>query len=149
MSRIEMRLVLLKTERSERISSSTSIHRMRFPHSPLGKVNIRRHSQAVRPRSAKPLFPGSNPGGTSKKLRTSIEVLNFFIQADRLGISSRVSVYIIKGGNAALVSHHTVGVYLCRLDDIQLLAKLMICNSCGIDDIQGSALIFLQKCGII
>ena len=67
-----MRLVLLKTERSERISSSTSIHRMRFPHSPLGKVNIRRHSQAVRPRSAKPLFPGSNPGDASNKKRTFV-----------------------------------------------------------------------------
>ena len=28
---------------------------------------IRRHSQVVRQRSAKPLFPGSNPGGASKR----------------------------------------------------------------------------------
>ena len=50
-----------------------------------------------------------------------IDLSDFFIQADRLGISSRVSVYITKGGNAALVSHHTIGVYICRLDDIQPL----------------------------
>ena len=30
----------------------------------------RRYSQVVRPRSAKPLSPGSNPGGASKKLCT-------------------------------------------------------------------------------
>ena len=29
--------------------------------------NIRRHSQVVRQRSAKPLCPGSNPGGASKR----------------------------------------------------------------------------------
>ena len=42
-------------------------------------------------------------------------------------------VYIIAEG----VYHHTEGVYFCRLDDIQLFTKLMICNSYGIDDIQG------------
>ena len=31
--------------------------------------SIWRHSQAVRQRSAKPLFPGSIPGGASKKMR--------------------------------------------------------------------------------
>ena len=44
----------------------------------------------------------------------------FFIQADRLGISSRFSVYII----AALVrriSSHLRCVYLYRLDEIQWL----------------------------
>ena len=36
-----------------------------------------------------------------------------------------------------VVSHHTFrcALKICRLDDIQLLTKLMICNSCGIDDI--------------
>ena len=43
----------------------------------------------------------------------------------------------------------TRSVYLCRLDDIQLLSKLMICNSCGIDDIQCSALIFRSFYAII
>ena len=60
---------------------------------------------------------------TSKKIRTSYEVLIFFIQADRLGISSRFSVYIIAEG----VYHHTKCVF-CRLDDIQNCV-LMICNS--------------------
>ena len=35
----------------------------------------------------------------------------FFYPSRRLGISSRVSVYIIKVGKADLVSHHAVGVY--------------------------------------
>ena len=32
----------------------------------------RRYSQVVRPRSAKPLSPGSNPGGASRKLCTEL-----------------------------------------------------------------------------
>ena len=41
----------------------------RFPlHFFLQKLNTRHYSQAVRPRSAKPLCPGSNPGGASKNL---------------------------------------------------------------------------------
>ena len=36
-----------------------------------------RHSQVVRQRSAKPLSPGSNPGGASKKLSNPIGLLNF------------------------------------------------------------------------
>ena len=41
------------------------------------------------------------------------------------------------------VYHHGSAVYKNRLrdDDMQLLAKLIICNSCGIDDIQRFALI--------
>ena len=78
---------------------------------------------------------------TAKKLRTSIEVLNFFIQSDRLGISSRFSVFITKCDKSHLYLITPLGVYLCRLDDIQLLAKLMVCNSCGIDNIQCLALI--------
>ena len=60
---------------------------------------------------------------------------DFFIQADRLGISSRISVYIIAVG----VYHHTKCVF-CRLDDIQNFV-LMICNSNGIDDMHGFAVI--------
>ncbi len=88
------------------------------------------------------LNSGSKMRRTAKKLRTSIEVLNFFIQADRLGISSRFSVYIIKCDKSHLYLITPLGVHFCRLDDIQLLTKLMICNSCGIDDIQCFALIF-------
>ncbi len=84
---------------------------------------------------AKP-FCGSSVGETKifesyLRRQKTLVLLNesFFIQADRLGISSRVSVYII---NTALpiVSHHTVGVYqkYFRNDDIQNYV-LMICNS--------------------
>ena len=38
----------------------------RFP------LHNRRYSQAVRPRSAKPLRPGSNPGGASRKKHTFV-----------------------------------------------------------------------------
>ena len=37
-----------------------------------------RYSQAVRPRSAKPLCPGSNPGGASKKNSASLDA-EFFL----------------------------------------------------------------------
>ncbi len=36
----------------------------------LSCFQVRRHSQEVRQRSAKPLFPGSNPGGASTSERT-------------------------------------------------------------------------------
>ncbi len=50
-----------------------------------------------------------------------------FIQADRLGISSRVSVYIIKGGTPPLyLITPKVCIKNCRLDDMQFLAELMI-----------------------
>ena len=67
--------------------------------------------------------------------------LDFFIQADRLGISST--------RHCRVVSHHTIGVYKkCRLDDIQNCV-LMICNSYGIDEIQGFALIYRRFYAII
>ena len=79
---------------------------------------------------------------TAKKLRTTSVVLNFFIQADRLGISSAEGcISSTRQSRYCISSHLQVCIKICRLDDIQLLAKLMICNSCGIDDIQGSALI--------
>ena len=43
--------------------------------SPVIRSIIRHHSQVVRQRSAKPLRPGSNPGGASKTKSTSQEVL--------------------------------------------------------------------------
>ncbi len=46
-------------------------------HHLMHNIIIRRYSQVVRPRSAKPLFPGSNPGGASKNKSTSYEVLLF------------------------------------------------------------------------
>ena len=44
----------------------------------------------------------------------------FFIQADRLGISSRDSVYIIAAFMRRISSHHRCA-YLYRLDEIQWL----------------------------
>ena len=69
---------------------------------------------------------------------------------------SRQAWYIItrqrvyhQHGIAVLYLITPLGVYFCRLDDIQLLAKLMICNSCGIDDIQCYALILTKLYSII
>ena len=45
----------------------------RFP------LHNRRYSQAVRPRSAKPSCPGSNPGGASKKILHNCVGFLFFI----------------------------------------------------------------------
>ena len=50
---------------------------------------------------------GSNPVASTKNPCSSEQ--GFFIQADRLGISSRDSVYIIAASCG--VYHHTVGVY--------------------------------------
>ncbi len=58
---------------------------------------------------------------SSSKKNDKHQLVVFFIQADRLGISSRGSVYIINSGCAVVAYHHTAGVYTCRLDDIQLL----------------------------
>ena len=41
---------------------------------------IRRHSQAVRQRSAKPLFPGSNPGGASKTKKHFVRSAFFVLE---------------------------------------------------------------------
>ena len=70
------------------------------------------------------------------KKTTSYDLSAFFIQADRLGISSRVSVHIIKVGNTApCISSH---LQVC------ISVGLMICNalhwwyttSCEVDDMQ-------------
>ncbi len=47
-------------------------------HHLMHNIIIRRYSQVVRPRSAKPLFPGSNPGGASRKRKTSRKTCLFF-----------------------------------------------------------------------
>ena len=67
----------------------------------------------------------------------------FFYPSRRLGISSPQGVY-----HHALACISSPKVYSLRLDEIQHFV-LMICNSYGIDDIQGYALIYLQKCDII
>ena len=74
------------------------------------------------------------------------KVTSFFIQAAGLAYHHDAVVYIISPFGA--VSHHASACILLRLDEMQHCV-LMICNSFGIDDIQGFALIGLQKCGII
>jgi len=66
----------------------------------------------------------------------------FFIQADRLGISSRRSRVYHQQRLTVVVSHHTVGVYQKTVGLMIYKTKvLMIINSYGIDYIQCSALI--------
>ena len=92
---------------------------------------------------------GSNPPrvriSPSPPKNRLVSTSRFFYPLRSDGISSRVSVYIIKGGIAAFVSHHT---FRCvsktfRNDDMQSVA-LMIYNSFGIDDMHGFAVILSQ-----
>ena len=108
------------------------------------------------------IAPGCGPGGRGFESHhppqkiPSLRTWNFFIQAavgvprselaELWGfpqawyiIAARSAVHIIKGGIAALVYHHAPACIFLRLDDIQHFV-LMICNSFGIDDIQGSRL---------
>ena len=76
---------------------------------------------------------------SSPPKNTKSSDLVFFIQADRLGISSPSGVYH-QHGKAVLHLITPSGVYFCRLDDIQDFV-LMICNFFEIDDIHGYAVI--------
>ena len=86
-------------------------------------------------------FP--SPAPEKKHLLSTDKRCFFSYPSRRLGISSRVSVYIIAVG----VYHHRRCILL-RLDEMQHFV-LMICNSFGIDEIQGFALICMQKSDII
>ena len=62
-------------------------------------IFLRRYSQVVRPRSAKPSCPGSNPGGASRNVkRLSFQPRRFnfnnFCTALRLNIGGRREVYL-------------------------------------------------------
>ena len=74
------------------------------------------------------------------------KVTSFFIQAAGLVYHHDAVVYIISPFGA--VSHHASACIPLRLDEMQHCV-LMICNSCGIDDIQGFALICSRKSSII
>ena len=74
-------------------------------------------------------LPPSPPKKTSFARNSS-----FFIQADRLGISSAVRLHLINTAKPCCISSHRRCV-CCRLDDMQCFA-LMICNLCEVDDIQ-------------
>ena len=68
---------------------------------------------------------------------------SFFIHCESNGISSRVSVYIIKGALPPLYLITPLGVYQKTLAMMIYKTKvLMICNSYGIDDIQRQAVDF-------
>ena len=73
------------------------------------------------------------------------KVTSFFIQAAGLAYHHDAVVYIISPFGA--VSHHAPACILLRLDEMQHFV-LMICNSFGIDEIQGFALICMQKSDI-
>ena len=75
----------------------------------------------------------------------SLRTWNFFIHCESNGISPRSMRVYHQHGNAVLYLITPLGVYqtIFRNDDIQNFV-LMICNSCGIDDIQCSALIFCR-----
>ena len=88
----------------------------------------RRHSQVVRQRSAKPLFPGSNPGVASNKKGT------FVYQKFLFCLSKPQAWHIISPCGAGY--HHGNAVYLItrqrasylRLDDIQCSALMIYRN---------------------
>ena len=75
---------------------------------------------------------GSSPVVSTKKFDKS-ELIEFFYPSRRLGISSRVSVYIIAEG----VYHQPKAVYFC---------DLMICNGKAIDDIPQQVADDIQGC---
>ena len=108
-------------------------------------------SQVVRPRSATPLSAGSNPACTSKKVVSF--VIRLFLSKPQAWyiIAARSAVYIIKVGNADLVSHHAPACIYLRLDDI--LAKNEICSFLDgwytmlcIDDMHDSIVISAKGC---
>ena len=73
----------------------------------------RRYSQVVRPRSAKPLSPGSNPGGASKKLcacnerRVFFLLLLVFIEQNFIFIRSCGGIGRRKGLKSICVENHS------------------------------------------
>jgi hypothetical protein len=85
------------------------------------------------------------------------KVTSFFIQAAGLAYHRRTKCGAYhQGRQADLVSHHASACISLRLDEIQHFVLMiyrnrlrMICNSYGIDDIQGFALTCLRKSSII
>ena len=96
----------------------------------LGSFNFFEYSLII-------IVDGSKLLGTPKKSKS--KDLDFFIQAAGL-VYHPTQVGISSGRRAALVSHHASACIFLRLDDIQHYV-LMICNSFGIDDIHGFAVI--------
>ena len=82
-----------------------------------------------------PQNPGSKSLMVHQKIR-QVETCRIFLSKPQAWhiITSRSVVHIISPVGA--VSHHAFACIYLRLDDIQNFV-LMICNSCGIDDIHG------------
>ena len=85
----------------------------------LAKCRERRYSQVVRPRSAKPLSPGSNPGGASKENSVPYrKVQSFYKTCSRGGIGRR------KGLKSICVENHS---QICEF----LTKNLTFTRRCG------------------
>ena len=70
--------------------------------------SIRYHSQVVRPRSAKPLFAGSNPGGTSKKIDKFRLVEFFYPLRKQWHIISDIRAIVVSHQSVRTVYHHAL-----------------------------------------
>ena len=88
---------------------------------------------------------GSNPTPSANKKRTFVyQKFSFCLSKPQAWyiIDARSAAYIISPFGA--VSHHAQACISLRLDDIQHFV-LMICNSFGIGEIQGFALLFPKE----
>ena len=71
-----------------------------------GASSLRRHSQVVRQRSAKPLFPGSNPGVGVYKRQAKVE-----FRCEDGDTVSKGQLLAVVSGNAHAVSYTHLDVY--------------------------------------
>ncbi len=112
----------------------------------MGDFPSGQRGQTVNLLSTTSLVRIQHPPPTKKELLSTKS--SFFVYPSRrLCISSDASRYIIKGDKPPLYLITRQRASCLRLDNIQHYV-LMICNSYGIDDIQGYALIYFRKCGI-
>ena len=94
---------------------------------------------------------GSIPIVSTNKKRTFVyQKFSFCLSKPQAWyiIVAQSAVYIIKGGNAALVSHHAPACISLRLDAIHGVAVIPYRNKLWIP-YKAYALIYLRKCDII
>ena len=87
-----------------------------------------------------PVYAPYCPPFAKKNELLSTKSSFFFYPSRRLGISSPHKVRCISSAPLGLYLITRQRVFFLRLDEMQHCV-LMICNSCGIDDMQGFALI--------